>query len=74
MLLLADASGTLRIRAAHGADPELVRNFSGQMNEDVIRRLRSALKIGAGETLVSVPVIAKAVVDRNAGHCTGTAA
>lgn len=59
VLLLADASGTLRIRAARGADSELVRNFSGQMNEDVIRRLRVTLGIASDETLVSVPVIAK---------------
>jgi PAS domain S-box-containing protein len=59
VLLLADASGTLRIRAARGADPELVRNFSGQMDEDVIRQLRITLGVDPQETLVSVPVIAK---------------
>ena len=57
VLLLADASGTLRIRAARGADSELIRNFSGQMEEDVIRQLRVTLGIGSTETLVSVPVI-----------------
>ena len=59
VLLLADISGLLRIRAARGTDSDLIRDFSGQMDEDVIQRLRMTLGIGDTETLVSVPVIAK---------------
>ena len=59
VLLLADDSGRLRIRAARGAHADVIRNFSGQMDEDVIPQLRSSLGIEPDETLVSVPVIAK---------------
>ncbi|MEP6568275.1 MAG: PAS domain S-box protein [Acidobacteriota bacterium] len=59
ILLLVDTEGVLTIRAARGADPELVRSFSGRMEEDVIEQLRAALGIGLEETLVSVPVVAQ---------------
>jgi PAS domain S-box-containing protein len=58
-LLLVDSEGVLTIRAARGADPSLMQNFSGRMEEDVIKQLRVALAIGAEEALVSVPVIAQ---------------
>lgn len=59
LLLLVDESGALKVRAARGADPELSRNFSGRMEEDVITRLKLVLGIGDHETFVSVPVIAQ---------------
>jgi len=59
VLLLADNSGKLRVRAARGADSDLIRNFSGLMDEDVIEQLRTLLIVGKNETMVSVPVIAK---------------
>ncbi|HEX3282940.1 MAG TPA: PAS domain S-box protein [Pyrinomonadaceae bacterium] len=59
VLLLVDQQGQLRIRAAQGIDQDLIKNFSGRMEEDVVRQLRNALLLGAGEELVSVPVIAK---------------
>ena len=59
MLLLADADGQLRVRAARGADSPLIRNFSGRMEEDVIKQLGAILVIGHDETMVSVPIIAK---------------
>jgi PAS domain S-box-containing protein len=59
VLLLVDQEGRLRIRAAHGIDQDLAKNFTGRMEEDVVRQLRSALPLGAEEVLVSVPVIAK---------------
>ncbi len=59
VLLLMDEHGILRTRAACGAGSEAIQNFSGQMEEDVIRQLTTALDIGSNETLVSVPVIAK---------------
>ncbi len=58
VLLLADTSGRLRIQAARGIDADLIRDFSGQMEEDVITRLKLALNIGDND-LISVPVIAK---------------
>src|SRR6478672_2056789 len=59
VLLLVDQQGQLRIRAAQGIDQDLIKNFSGRMEEDVVRQLRNALLLGPGEELVSVPVIAK---------------
>ena len=59
VLLLVDNGGALTIRASHGADSDLVGKFSGRMEEDVIKQLRSALAIGADETLVSLPIIAQ---------------
>ncbi len=58
-LLLADKSGSLSIRAARGAEADLIRDFAEQMDEDVIPQLRSALGVKAEETLASIPVIAK---------------
>ena len=62
VLLLVDHGGVLTIRASRGADSDLAGKFSGRMEEDVIRQLRSALAIGDHETLVTVPVIAKGSV------------
>jgi PAS domain S-box-containing protein len=59
LLLLADNDGQLRVRAARGANADLIRDFAGQMDEDVIEQLRTVLEIEKKETLVSVPVIAK---------------
>ena len=59
VLLLVDQRGELRIRASQGIDQDLIKNFSGRMEEDVVRQLRNALLLGAGEELVTVPVIAK---------------
>jgi PAS domain S-box-containing protein len=59
VLLLVDQEGQLCIRAAHGINPDLAKSFTGRMEEDVVRQLRTALPLGAEEVLVSVPVIAK---------------
>lgn len=59
VLLLKDEHGTLRTRAARGDGSEAIRNFSGQMEEDVIRQLSTALGISSNETVASFPVIAK---------------
>ncbi len=63
LLLLVDKGGTLRIRAANGVDPELLKGFSGAMEEDVIRQIHQSLAMRADETLISVPVIAKGSLD-----------
>lgn len=59
LLLLVDKDGLLRVRAARGVDPALIKSFSGGMEEDVIRQLHKSLEIPTEQTLVSVPVIAK---------------
>ena len=58
-LLLVDEDDRLRIRAARGVPDELIRDFSGRMEEDVVKELQSSLDIGPEETLITVPVIAK---------------
>jgi PAS domain S-box-containing protein len=59
LLLLVDREETLRIRAARGVDPSVIKGFSGRMEEDVLNELQQALMIGPEEHLVSVPVIDK---------------
>jgi PAS domain S-box-containing protein len=59
LLLLVDKDGILRVRAARGVDPALIKSFSGSMEEEVIRQLHQSLEVPAEYTFVSVPVIAK---------------
>jgi PAS domain S-box-containing protein len=59
VLLLVDKDGLLRIRAAVGISAELMASFSGRMEEEVIEKLHESLAIAPGESLDSVPVIAK---------------
>jgi len=59
LLLLVDKRGLLRVRAAKGVDPELIKSFSGSTEEDVIPQLQQTLKVPAEQSFVSVPVIAK---------------
>jgi len=61
-LLLVDEDGLLRIQAARGLHPELVRTFTSHVEEDVIGQLNKALAVAPNETLFSVPVIAKNAV------------
>ena len=63
LILLVDPDESLRIRAASGVSEDLVRQFSGRMEEDVLTKLRSSLDIGAGQTLITVPVIAKKLLN-----------
>jgi len=57
LLLMEDEE--LLIRAAHGVDPEVAKAFTGRMEEDVVRQLRTVLPVGVEEELVLVPVIAQ---------------
>jgi PAS domain S-box-containing protein len=63
LLLLVDKRGLLRVRAAKGIDRALVKSFSCSIKEDVIRQLHQALKLPAQQAFVSVPVIAKHVLN-----------
>ncbi|MCM3873222.1 MAG: PAS domain S-box protein [Pyrinomonadaceae bacterium] len=63
LILLVDKSGLLRVRAAKGVNPDAIESFSGLMEEDVISQLRQKLKVPAEQSFVSVPVIAKHVLD-----------
>jgi PAS domain S-box-containing protein len=62
VLLLIDKDGRLRIRAARGVEPDITREFSALMDEDVVKALHGALSVRPDEVLVSVPVIAKHAV------------
>jgi PAS domain S-box-containing protein len=59
LLLLMDRGELLRIRAAQGVKPSLVKKFAGRMSEDVLQELRASLKIREQDNMVSVPVIDK---------------
>jgi PAS domain S-box-containing protein len=59
LLLLVDKDGKLRVRSALGIEQGLANAFVGQMEEDVIKRLRKLLGLSLDENLASVPIIAK---------------
>ena len=59
LILLLNKDGSLQIRASQGIEPELIASFSGTMEEDVIKKLRTSLGVASNESLASVPVIAK---------------
>ncbi|HZE68678.1 MAG TPA: PAS domain S-box protein [Pyrinomonadaceae bacterium] len=61
MVLLTDERGTLRVEAALGLDSEKVRDFSGRMEESVIRDLSN--RIGTGKNLVGAPVVVNGSLD-----------
>jgi PAS domain S-box-containing protein len=58
-LLLVGRDGMLRIRAARGLDSSLISSFIGRLEEEVIRQLKKSLSVNEGETLLSLPIIAK---------------
>ncbi len=58
-LLLVGRDGMLRIRAARGLDSSLVNSFFGRLEEEVIRQLKKSLAVNEGDTLLSLPIIAK---------------
>ncbi len=58
-LLLILEEGRLRIRAAQGVDAGLVQEFSGRMQEDVLRELSGLLGIEREDAFVSIPIIAQ---------------
>ena len=58
LLLLAEADGVLRVRAAY-LDDEINSQFAGPMEESVIRDLARQLKLSPGKELVTVPIVAQ---------------
>lgn len=58
LLLLAEADGVLRVRAAY-VDNEISSQFAGPMEESVIRDLARQLKISPDKELVTVPIVAQ---------------
>src|SRR5678815_4850330 len=58
LLLLAEADGVLRVRAAY-VDNEISSQFAGPMEESVIRDLARQLKVSPDKELVTVPIVAQ---------------
>ena len=58
LLLLAEADGVLRVRAAY-LDDEINAQFAGPMEESVIRDLARQLKLSPDKELVTVPIVAQ---------------
>jgi GAF domain-containing protein len=57
LLLLADEDGALRVKAAHGRDSAGIQDFSGPMDESIIRDLSQQLKLAPPRQLVSVSLV-----------------
>lgn len=62
LLLIADEEGHLTIRASHGVH-ESVHQFSGRLEEDVIKELHKLLKLRTTDTIASVPIMANGSLD-----------
>jgi len=58
LLLLAEDDGVLRVRAAY-VNSEITSQFSGPMEESVIRDLARQLKLGSAKELITVPIVAQ---------------
>ncbi|MDQ6652091.1 MAG: PAS domain S-box protein, partial [Acidobacteriota bacterium] len=58
LLLLAEDEGVLRVRASHGPDNGGIPDFSGPMEESVIRNLSRHLNLSPPKELVTVPILA----------------
>jgi PAS domain S-box-containing protein len=63
LLLIADDEGKLTIRASHGVNESVVREFSGRMEEDVIKELHNLLQLEPTDTIASLPIMAKGSLD-----------
>ena len=63
VLLIADADGHLTIRASHGVAPAVVRDFTGRMEEDVIKQLHTLLQLQSTDTIASVPIMSQSSLD-----------
>ena len=59
LLLLADSEQRMRIHASFGVDKNRALAFSGDMEEDLIKRLRKVLPTDVFGPVTSVPIIAK---------------
>ncbi|HCX31892.1 MAG TPA: hypothetical protein DHU55_19305 [Blastocatellia bacterium] len=58
LLLLVEDDGILRVKAAHGVESANIPDFSGSMEESVIRNLSIHLNLEPAKELVTVPIVA----------------
>ena len=57
ILMLTDADGLLRVRAAYGVSPEVVERFRESFDESLITRLTGLLGAGSPEGFIGVPLV-----------------
>ncbi len=57
LLLLGDGSGMLQVKSVHGVGREKLRDFSGHMEEAVVRDLVGILELTPHQQLATAPVI-----------------
>lgn len=58
LIMLADEDGLLVVRAAHGLDPDRVRELREPLTETLIQRLQGLLGYPTPECFLSVPLVA----------------
>jgi signal transduction histidine kinase len=57
ILMLTDADGLLRVRAAYGVSPEVVERFRESFDESLITRLTGLLGAGSPDGFIGVPLV-----------------
>jgi phosphoserine phosphatase RsbU/P len=62
VVMLTDADGLLQVRAAHGVDDELVREFHEPLNETLIGRLQGLFGGVRQECFLGVPLVVQGEV------------
>jgi signal transduction histidine kinase len=62
VLMLADAEGTLRVRATHGVEDGVLERFREPLDERLIRRLEGLLDASLPQCFLGVPLVAHGAV------------
>ena len=57
LVLLHEGDGMLRVRAVEGAASEMLKDFSGRMEETVVRDLAALMTVSPGKEFLTAPVI-----------------
>ncbi|HEY5885609.1 MAG TPA: PAS domain S-box protein [Pyrinomonadaceae bacterium] len=63
LVLLLNEEEQLTIRAARGVDADVVKHFTGRMEEDILDQLKDSLPLNPDEKLVSFPIIGQQVLN-----------
>jgi signal transduction histidine kinase len=62
IVMLADESGLLRVRASHGVEESALRRFGDALDEPLIERLQGLLGARLPDGYLGVPLVARGVV------------
>ncbi|HET7321020.1 MAG TPA: HAMP domain-containing sensor histidine kinase [Longimicrobiaceae bacterium] len=62
LLMLADADGLLRVRAAHGVEEAALERFHEPLDETLIHRLQGLLDVSPSQSFLGVPLVAHGAV------------